>query len=1120
MATGKLLSENAFPVIGVGASAGGLDAFKEMVKAIKTDSGMAYIFVQHLAPQYESMLAEILQKSTALPVLEIKNNVQVKPDHIYIIPSNKLLVANDGVLKLSPRIKGEKLNTIDLFFTSLAEIHQKHAIGVILSGTGSDGTAGLKAIKAQGGITVVQDENTAAYYGMPQSAITAEVVDFVMAPQYIPGHIHQLVHAEHYNNRQDKKEKGVTGDTNIASILSLLRVKKNVDFTQYKQTTLHRRILRRKGIHKMSSMEEYFTFLSNNKQEQDALLGDLLIQVTSFFRDPKTFALLGESVLPAVFANNKIGTIRIWLAGCSTGQEAYSVAICVREFLHEKGLEIPVQIFATDISEPAIAKARTGLYQKKEMAGLSESRMNRFFTKANGLYHVNKSIREMCVFATQNFLKDPPFVKIDLLLCRNVLIYLETNLQEKALLTFHYALADNGFLMLGKSETIGILSERFTTFSHQDKLFTRKSILGKSLPAPTEHVPYLSLKAVGIPGHLPAAKDNFRQAADDALLRSYATAGVIVDKNLDIVQFRGSTGPYLEPPPGRVSNNLIKMAREGLAYELRTGMAEARHSNEIIEKRGVLLDKGKRKVDIDIFPLKQTAGVYFLVVFKDGGEVEQQPVHHSLKKPTKEETRQIDLSNARITHLEKELSQAREDLRVITEDHELAHQELQSANEDLLSGSEELQSLNEELETTKEEVQSTNQELTILNQELIERNDQLVQSRKYAEAIVATIHEPLVILTADFKIKNANKTFSENFNVLKEQLEGMSLFESANEVWNVDGLRNSLEKILPEHSFFENFEMRMPGPRGSERILLLNARELVNENSSEQLILMAVRDITVEAANINGQKIFAQELESQVQERTAQLKEANAKLQHSNENLQQFASIASHDLQEPLRKIKTFTGLLATRFMHEVSPEAQEFIGKIQISSNRMSQLIKEVLEFSKVAQGSKEFVMTDLSVILGNVLVDLDLLIAETGATVTHMNNLPAIEASPLQMNQLFYNLLTNALKFRKKNTKQAISVDWRQLPEKEIKNHPELTHNTAYVEIVFSDSGIGFEQRFGEQIFLIFERLHSADEFEGTGIGLALCKKIVENHHGHIFSRGEKDIGSRFYVLLPVNQ
>lgn len=426
----KILSDNLFPVVGVGASAGGLEAFKRLVKAIPVDSGMAYILVQHLDPAHESILADLLQRITKIPVEEIINNIKVEPDHIYIIPSNKLLTATDGVLQLSARSpKGYKNMPIDLFFSSLAEVHQSQAIGVVLSGSATDGTQGLKAIKSKGGITLAQDPQSATYESMPKSAIDTGVVDYILQPEMIPQKLLSLQAT--FNTAGDKTiSEAESDDIKFKEILSLLRSRKGVDFTYYKQTTIRRRIKRRVGMSLKGSIAEYLNYLKENTQEQDILYQDLLIPVTEFYRDPKLFNVLCDTVFPAFFKNRMSDEpLRIWVAGCSTGEEAYSIVMCLHEYLGDKSFD--VQVFATDISEIAIAKARSGLYTKSEVKNLSATRLQRFFTRSDGNFRVNKTVRDACVFAYHNYVKDPPFSKIDLVSCRNSLIYIQSNLQKK-----------------------------------------------------------------------------------------------------------------------------------------------------------------------------------------------------------------------------------------------------------------------------------------------------------------------------------------------------------------------------------------------------------------------------------------------------------------------------------------------------------------------------------------------------------------------------------------------------------------------------------------------------------------------------------------------------------------
>ena len=842
-------SANLFPVVGIGASAGGLDAFKQLLKAIPEDSGMAYVLVQHLDPNHESMLPEILQKVTKVPVLEITDDIKVLPDHIYVIPSNKMMVATDGVLLLAPRpakSKTERNLPIDLFFSSLAEVHQAHAIGVVLSGTASDGTIGLKAIKDHGGITFAQDEASAEYEGMPRSAAEAGVVDFILPPGDIPKKLLEIINKIKLTDEELQNIPKQDEDV-FKQILSLLRIRKGVDFTYYKQTTIRRRILRRMLVNKIEEPGEYLTFLRGHIQEQDLLYQDMLIPVTSFFRDKKVFESLCTEVFPTIVKNKVPGEItRIWVAGCSTGQEVYSFAMCFKEFLgdnHER-----IQIFGTDLSEPAILKARTGIYEKSELNAVSAQRLAKYFTKNNGGYQVNKSIRDMCVFAHHNFLKDPPFGKMDCISCRNVLIYMEPYLQKKALTTFHYALNPKGFLLLGKSETTGGVPDLFASASKTDKLYTRRDVPGRFMQVASQR----SEQILNRPANSSKSysdsyrnRTDFQKTADDILLTKYTPAGVVVNEAMDIVHFRGNTGNYLEQAPGKPSHNLLVMAKQGLSFELRNILYKAKTDKAAVVKENIPLhvNGSLRNISIEALPLPNTVEPYYLVLFHDHNLTDAAGLGVVSKRKVSAKTKK-DEKDIRIQLLEQELSQLREDMRSITEDQEASNEELQSANEELLSGSEELQSLNEELETSKEELQSTNEELTVLNHELTGLNEQVIDARNYSESIVATLYQPLLVLDKHLRVKTANKAFYKTFDVNEKETEGVLVYDLGNRQWNIPELRTLLEEILPQKKQITDFEVTHNFTSIGQRVILLSALEITREKKEEKLILLSIEDIS------------------------------------------------------------------------------------------------------------------------------------------------------------------------------------------------------------------------------------------------------------------------------------
>ncbi len=1108
-----------FPIVGIGASAGGLDAFKRLLKVIPEDSGMAYVLVQHLDPSHESILPELLSRTTNIPVHEITDDIHLAPNHIYIIPANKMLTSTDGVLKLNPRdLKNPKNLPIDVFFTSLAEVHTSFAVGVVLSGTGTDGTLGLKAIKAHRGITFAQDSKSAAFDSMPQSAIDAGVVDFILPPEEIPAQLHDINNAHiSTSNLTEEEEKSKEEDAAFKQILSIIRQSSGVDFTYYKLPTPRRRIARRMALSKTTTLSTYLKFIRNNRIEQDALFQDMLIPVTSFFRDPKTFQELSESIIPMMLKSKSADeSVRVWVAGCSTGEEAYSLAICLHECCAEKLSNIRIQIFASDISEAAIKKARIGLYTKADLQTISEGRLKNYFTKHNGDYEVGKTIRDMCVFAPHNFLKDPPFAKMDMITCRNVLIYMDPFLQKKALATFHYALKDKGFLVLGKSETTGASSDLFIPLARHEKIYSRRPVPGHFMHVATERKEEaLVLKNIpsqreGKTAKHEATQTDFRKSAEAMLLSKYTPTGVVVNELLDIVHIHGIITPYLEPSPGKPTFNLIKMAREGLAFELRNAIHKAKTSQATVIKKGIPVNNGKQSlVTIEIIPLTSTVETYYLILFsktiQPAAAEEKGKVTSASQKIKKE-------AQLRIQQVESELAQSREDMRSITEDQEAANEELQSANEELLSSSEEMQSLNEELETSKEELQSTNEELTIVNHELLDKQEHLNASRMYAEAIIATLREPLIVLDKSLRIKTANAYFYKKFNIEETETEGKLLYEIQNRLWDDRMMRSLLENILPQKINLEDFEIKLKFPFLGERTLLLNARQIVNEKTAEQLILLAIEDVTERKAAAQTIQNFNTELETKIKERTADLEQ-------NNSQLQQFAHAASHDLQEPLRKILTFTNLLQQRHGSEFSGDAESLMKKIVGSSDRMINLIKDLLEYSYLINHEKLFELTDLNIILKNVLSDFELLIDQKKASI-QATRLPIINAVPLQMNQLFYNLISNSLKFAKENEPSSIRITSSILSETQMTKYPLLNPSFRYSEIILEDNGIGFDQKYETQIFTIFQRLHDKASYKGTGIGLALCKKIVENHHGEIFVKAKEDKGATFHIILPFEQ
>lgn len=836
---------------------------------------MAYVVVQHLDPRHESLLPDLLAQATGMAVHEARAGMVVAVNQVYVIAPNTNLTLSQGVLQLAPRTEtGGQHLSIDTFLRSLAESRAAGALGVILSGMAADGTLGLQAIKAAGGMTFAQDPTTAQFDSMPQSAIAAGCVDFIGSSEAIAGelsrisrhaYVHQPLVAETEEEAVLPGHAVPTREPAFQQILRLLLRRTGTDFTVYKSATLERRIGRRMALLQIDHLAQYLTYLSDHQVEVEALYQDVLIGVTSFFRDPSTFQTLVQEILPSLLATKAADSpLRVWVAGCSTGEEVYSLAMCLLEALDERALPTAsIQLFGTDLNARAIESARAGLYPEASVSMLSPARLDHFFRPVNGRYQIHKTVRDLCVFAQHNLLKDPPFSRIDLLSCQNVLIYLGLAAQKKVIQTFHYALAPYGVLLLGPSETIGTAVDLFAPVGeHKRQWSKKKASLGAPLLAGS--IPRAQRGRAAEPGkeEYPMVSEEERnrtfdlQTEADHLLARFAPASVIIDAQMEILHFRGNTAPYLGPVPGRASLNLFKMARAGLDLELRTALSKARKTGQPVKKAGIHIREhdALRDITVEVLPLNASATErYFVILF---AETNALPPEAAALRALERGTRR-GAKDRRIQELEQELEAIREEMRRIIEESEAANEELHSANEESLSSNEELQSLNEELETSKEEIQASNEELLVLNAELQQRNTQVQESRDFADAIVETIREPLLVLDADLRVQRANQAFYQHFQVTPADTERRRIFELGEGQWNIPALRTLLEKLLPANHSFVDYEVAHTFPTIGYKIMLLNAQRI----DHVELILLAMEDITER-----------KQMEEALQERTERLR--------------------------------------------------------------------------------------------------------------------------------------------------------------------------------------------------------------------------------------------------------
>jgi two-component system, chemotaxis family, CheB/CheR fusion protein len=756
-------------IVAIGASAGGIEASTELLRNMPTNTGMAFVIVQHLDPKHQSFLTELLSKETKMKVLEVKNGMEVQPNHVYVIPPNASMAIHNQSLQLGTRGESRTAHmSIDDFMRTLAQEQGNRAIGVILSGLGTDGTLGMTEIQAQGGVTFAQEEKSAKFDGMPHSAIASGCVDYVLPPKGIARELARI--AQHpYVTRSDTPEivKLVPAENLVLStILELLRLSTGVDFTNYRQTTILRRIHRRMVVQELDRLEDYAKYLQSNPGEVKKLYQDILINVTSFFRNPQVFDALKSEVFPKILKNHSLGSsLRIWTPGCASGEETYSIAIGLLEFLGDKATRTSVQFFGTDVSESSILKARAGAYPENIQADVSPERLRRYITKVEGGHRISKNIRDMCIFAQHNLANDPPFSQMNLICCRNLLIYLEPTLQMKVISLFHYALRPGGFLVLGTSEGIGSATNLFELEDRGHKIFSKKAsatrqLVTFSLGQRRDRGDY-GIERVPLEGA--DANLNYLDAQkefDRRLLAQFAPATVFINEDLDVVHTRGDVTRYLKLAPGRASLNILRMAREGLPLDLRNAISRARKERGPVRKQGVQIKIGNgngesrsgrnstRRINFEVVPitLGNLKDFYFMIVFEDATETARK------KWPDKQRT-DTESATRRIAKLEQELAATKEYLQSVIETHEATNEELQSANEEILSSNEELQSTNEELETAKEELQSANEELSTVNDELRSRNMETTQMNNDLMNLLSSIDLAVVMVGSDLMIR-------------------------------------------------------------------------------------------------------------------------------------------------------------------------------------------------------------------------------------------------------------------------------------------------------------------------------------------------------------------------------
>lgn len=1095
----------AFPIVAIAASAGGLEPLLELFGSLPSGGGMAYIVIQHLDPDHESLLAEILGRKTAMPVEQAVDQKALEQDHVYVIPPNASLTVADGRLQVCPRHTGRDRHLpADVLFRSLAGVNGGNSISVVLSGGDSDGALGTQAIKYAGGITFAQEPSSARFPGMPRHAIETGCVDFVRPPAEIAAELSRLPASLLSAGQpgavetasESVAEPGAANDeASLQRLFRQLKSSHGVDFSRYKRSTLRRRLARRMALRHTDSLADYAALTERDPEEVAALYQDFLIRVTEFFRDPQSFEGLAQRVFPVICeSRSPKECIRIWVPGCATGEEVYSIAIALTEYLGERPAAAGIQLFGSDVSEAAIAKARAGLYLDSISPDVSAERLRRFFVKEDHHYRIAKSIRDMCIFARQDVVRDPPFSRLDLVSCRNLLIYLDASAQRRVMHVFHYALRPHGFLMLGPSESVGAANDLFEITDKPHRIFVRRSASPGSTPdllasRPASAAPERAMESDVIEPAVKLESHTAHRAAERLLLSRYAPSGVLVDDALNVLHFHGDPTPYLAHASGPASLNLNRIARPQLLIELGPAIQEARASGT--EARRDLAIDGLPPVTLEVIPLKRLSeeACYLILFVEVNRHRDRRPSPaptHALSETEKD--RQLGLAA-------REVAAMREYLQRTLEEHEAVKEELKSAHEEVLSSNEEFQSTNEELQTSQEELQSANEELITTNEELRNRNRELgvanaelekarataVEAQAYADEIIDTVRDPLAVLDRQLCVVRANEAFYSQLRLTPALVEGFPLCELGNRQFDLAELRDRLVAVLARTEPVNDMEMAYVVPLVGSRVLCVNARRIAPHNERVELILLALEDITERRAGTDT-------------------------IREGSRRKDEFLAMLAHELRNPLAPLMHTITLLRRAGVDAVTLKRYDLMER-QIQ--RMVRLVDELLDVARISRG-----LIDLKRETLDLRSTIHQSVEASRARAEHYQHdltvsLPEtplyVEGDSVRLEQVVSNLIENACKYTLPGGSIAVT----------------LTEGDGEAIISVKDTGIGLAPDMLDRIFDLFTQVDStlARSGGGLGLGLAVVKRVLDLHGGRIVARSAGlGLGSEFLVRLPL--
>ncbi|MGZ4779571.1 MAG: CheR family methyltransferase, partial [Thermoanaerobaculia bacterium] len=1013
-----------------------------------------------------------------MPVHQVEDGQRIEPDHVYVIPPNTELGILLGRLTLLPRHdEARKLHLpIDFFFRALAADCGSRAIGLILSGNASDGTEGLKAIKAEDGITLAQDPRSAKFGGMPHSAIDAGVVDHALPIPELAKELVRLSRHPYVAAREPRQEKN--DDSTLNKIFVIVRNAVGADFSEYKGATFERRLARRMALRRVETVQDYLSLLQREPAEIQNLYEDVLIHVTSFFRDADVFETLKTDLLPEILKTKPEGTaIRVWVAGCSTGEEVYSLAISLLEVMAGSQSH-PIQIFGSDISEKAIERARLGVFADSAMKDMSEERRRRYFSKTEAGYRVSKNVRDLCVFVRHDLGRDPPFSKLDLVSCRNVLIYFDPPLQRRVLLTFHYALNQPGFLLLGRTENISGFTQLFSPTDKSNKIFARTPGRSTLQFAPRSEVhPPAGRVDVPVPTHPRSAVD-LGKHLDRMLVARYSPPGVLVNERMDILQFRGETGAYLQPASGEPQSNLLKMARAGLLGPLRATIAKAKKRGSPARAEGVEIEQDgfRRTCTVEVVPFTGPSNDDLYVVMFD---------EHAAAKGTKRDKPRSprlkpSSEKGRVRKLEQELAVTKEYLESLVDDHGRTNDELNAANEELVSSNEELQSINEELETAKEELQSTNEELTTVNDELHSRSQEVGVINSDLVNLLNTVDIPILILDIAQRIRRFTPKARSILNVVPSDV-GRPLDDIKVNI-DVPDLHEQIGDVIETNSM----------------------RESEVQDRAGRWYRMQIRPYKGIDNKIDGATLSLVDIDA-LKHHVAEAERAKAEAERANLAKDQFLATLSHELRTPLS-----TMLMQAQMLRKVEDAKARRAGEAIERSTRMQvQLIDDLLDVSRIVAGklSLDMQAVDLRTIIRAVIDAVRALIEKKSIKLELAldDSVGNILGDPTRLQQIVTNLLTNAIKFTPEGGRVMVAL--------------EKADGRALLSV--SDTGMGIAPEFLPQVFNRFSQEDGSTTrvFGGLGLGLAIVKHLVTAHGGTVKAESPgPGKGATITVAIPL--